>query len=368
MPIKDIRALYCCGLIGAKQRKMSLALAGQCSVSRHGTLKFSFPSEISEGEVLVFINTPSRDSSPPAVFSSPCIAASALSVAIEDWRNELLEVHDWQSWLSTMSSKAVRDGDRVKLDLAKIKFDLLPPGKTPLKKLRYVLPSSPREDDWEGVLPTPDGLPEGSSLEMVVDALKAGWPIMVRNAEDTALRLLSTRTNLREFQASVSGDMTVFDLQLQDLTIFLGSRPVSVGTMLAWEAIQDSAMDHAQTLLDVAALAKSVSSVTARVQLLRSPVELYSDGDFQRKLQESVVESVATAFGPFKQSLLDFAKLFWTYTSKVHPLVPGNLLEQRLAWLEGSSMSNFHPPALGWGNVGQNLNQAHPGVTWNNPG
>jgi hypothetical protein len=367
-PIKDIRSLYCCGLIGIKKRKMCLALAGDCSVSRHGLLKFDFPSELREGDVVVFINAPTRDSSSPAVFTSPCIAASALSVDIEVWRDELLEVHDWQSWLSTMSSEAVRNGDTVKLDLAKLKFDLLPPGKTPLKKLRYVLPSSPREDDWEGVLPTPDGLPEGSSLDMVVDTLKAGWPIMVRNAEDTASRLTTARTNLREFQASVSGDMTVFDLQLQDLTNFLGSHPLSVGTMSAWEAIQDSAIDNAQAALEVSVLTKTVSSLTMRVQALRSPVEMFSDGEFQRNLQQSVAGAVSAALGPFKQSLLDFAKFFWTFTTKTLPLVPGNLLEQRLSRLDQPTMSNINPLGAGWGNVGQDPTRINTGVTWNNPG
>jgi hypothetical protein len=62
---------------------------------------------------------------------------------------------------------------------SKKEFDQLPPGKTPLKKLRYLLPTSPWNDDWEGVFPTPDSLPEGGSIDTVLDAIRVGWPIMV---------------------------------------------------------------------------------------------------------------------------------------------------------------------------------------------
>jgi hypothetical protein len=167
MPVQEMKAMYCCGLIGTRRWKICLVLLGSCSISKHSSVKFDFPSKLKDSDVVVFIYAPNHNGSPPAIYSSPCIAANALSVPIEDWRKERLEVKDWQAWLSTMSSSAVRDGDAVKMDLAKKKFDQLPPGKTPLKKLQYVLPSSPWEDDWEGVFPTPESLPEGSSLDTV---------------------------------------------------------------------------------------------------------------------------------------------------------------------------------------------------------
>jgi hypothetical protein len=270
-PVGETKLLFCCGLIGNKKWTICLVPIGKCAVSRHATAKFDFPLSLRDDELVVFINAPSPKGTPPAMFSAPCIPASALSVPIDDWRGELLGVKDWQSWLNAMSSPAVHGGDtNVKMDLAKKKFDQLPPGKTPLKKLRYVLPSTPREDDWEGVFPTLDELSEGGSPNSVMDAIKAGWPIMVRNVEDTSSRLTATRDNIRIFQQSVSDDMAMWDFRLQDLTVFLGTHPVAFGTDSVWEALQDSSIENEQTSLSVTSLSRTVSDLSTQVSSFRS--------------------------------------------------------------------------------------------------
>jgi hypothetical protein len=298
-------------LIGTKKWKICLVPAGDCSVSRHSSVKFDFPSNLSKEEVVVFINAPNPNGAPPAMFSAPCIPASVLSVPIDDWRDELLEVKDWQSWLNTMSSSAVRDGDTVKMDLAKKKFDQLPPGKTPMKKLRYLLPTSPRDDNWEGVYPTPDELPEGGSPNSIMDALQVGWPIMVRNVEDTATRLTDTRTNLRQFQSSMSDDMTMWDFQLQDLTVFLGNRPVAFGTSSVWDALQDSSVETEQTSLAVTSVVKTVSELSTQIGAFCLPDGLFKDMSFHRKLTDTVQQATKLALDPVKQVLLNFSAFYW---------------------------------------------------------
>jgi hypothetical protein len=371
LPVEEIRALYCCGLIGRKKGKVCLSSAGQCSVSSHLSTKFEFPEDFSESEVAVFINVPTREGSTPCVFASPCVAASALCVPISEWRSESAEVKDWQSWLTTMGSTGVRqEVDDVKRDLAKMKFDQLPPGKTPMKKLRYLLPNSPREDDWEGVFPTPEELPEGSSLDLVVGALKAGWPIMVKNAEEMNGRLMATRSNIREFQTSVSSDMTKLDFHLQDLTGFLGIRPFTFDTMSTWDAISDSASDLAKTATEVTSLGERVSNLSTRVGMLLGPVELFGDLQFNQKLDESMVGAVASALGPLKTILMQFGKLFWNYTTKNPLVTPGDILERRLAKLEtmfahSSGQSNINP---GSSSEWPDPNRVNTGVTWTNPG
>jgi hypothetical protein len=103
-------------------------------VSRHSLVKFEFPSGLKEDDVAVFIHAPSPNGCPPSMYSSPCIAAKALNVPIADWQKERLDIKDWHAWLLAMRSLAVRNGDTVKLDLAKKKFNQLPPCETPLKK------------------------------------------------------------------------------------------------------------------------------------------------------------------------------------------------------------------------------------------
>jgi hypothetical protein len=357
-------------MIGTKKWKICLVPVGECSVSRHSSVKFDFPPNLSEEEVVVFINAPNPNGAPPAMFSSPCLPASALSVPIDDWRDELLEVKDWQSWLNAMSSSAVRDGDTVKMDLAKKKFDQLPPVKTPLKKLRYLLPTSPRDDDWEGVYPTPDELPAGGSPNAIMDALQVGWPIMVQNVEDTASRLTDTRTNLRQFQSSMSDDMTMWDFQLQDLTVFLGHRPVAFGTSSVWEALQDSSVETEQTSLAVTSVIKTVSELTTQMGSFRSPDGLFRDMVFQRKLTEIVQQATKLALDPVKQVLLNFSAFYWKYTATMTSgasiPVGGDLLEARLQRLESLSAKPT-PLGVSW-EAAVNGQSAGPMHTWNNPG
>jgi hypothetical protein len=63
---------------------MCLVSAGSCSISRHGLIQFEFPSSLHEDDMAVFFHAPSPNGSPPSMYSSPCIAAKALSIPIAD--------------------------------------------------------------------------------------------------------------------------------------------------------------------------------------------------------------------------------------------------------------------------------------------
>jgi hypothetical protein len=135
----------------------------------------------------------------------------------------------------------------------------------------------------------------------------------------------------------------MYDLQLQNVILFLGIRPVALGTMSVWEALQDSALDQEQTSTALSSLSRSVAGLTAQIGAFRSPDALLLDPSFQRTLGETVQKLVSKAMLLIRQSLLDFAALFWQNTTKPGPLegpsVPGDILEARLRRLEQPSIN-----------------------------
>jgi hypothetical protein len=112
----------------------------------------------------------------------------------------------------------------------------------------------------------------------------------------------------------------MYGLQLQDLSMFLGIRPVGLGTMTVWEALQDSVHDNEQTSSLLSSLTRSVSGLSTQISSFRSPDTFFSDPTFQRTLSDTVHNLATKAMLPIRQSLLDFVALFWKFTSQPGPI------------------------------------------------
>jgi hypothetical protein len=129
----------------------------------------------------------------------------------------------------------------------------------------------------------------------------------------------------------------MYDLQLQDLTLFLGVRPIALGTMSVWEALQDSALDNEHRSSTIASLQLSVSSLTAKIESFCPQTRFFwimlSNGDsllqYTRRLQRQCSPS---------------SSLCWSL-----PHSSGNTLLTLDPWEEKESQEiSLSPGFVGW--------------------